>query len=86
MSEIRDRIHAFVSAHLQAVAFADDDDMFGDGLVNSLFAMQLVQFLEQEFAIEVTNDDLDLDNFRSITAMTGFIARKTSAAPAWAAK
>jgi acyl carrier protein len=84
MSDVRDRIRAFVGDHLQAVTFADEDDMFGDGLVNSLFAMQLVLFLEQAFAIEVTNDDLELDNFRSIAAMTRFIARKTATAPAWA--
>lgn len=86
MNDAPDRIRAFVSDHLQAVAFADTDDLFGDGLVNSLFAMQLVLFLEQEFSIEVTNDDLDLDNFRSVAAMAGFIARKTATASSWAAQ
>lgn len=84
MTDARDRIHAFVSGHLQSVAFDDDDDLFGDGLVNSLFAMQLVLFLEQEFGLEVTNDDLDMENFRSIAAMSAFVMRKTSPVRAWA--
>jgi methoxymalonate biosynthesis acyl carrier protein len=84
MTDARDRIHAFVSGHLQSVAFADEDDLFGDGLVNSLFAMQLVMFLEQDFGIEVTNDDLDMDNFRSIAAMAAFVARKRIEVPALA--
>jgi methoxymalonate biosynthesis acyl carrier protein len=79
MSEIRERIRAFIGDYLPATELADDDDLFGDGLVNSLFAMQLVLFLEEEFAFEVTNDDLELDNFRSIAAMAGFVAQKTQA-------
>jgi acyl carrier protein len=55
---------------------ADDEDLFASGLVNSLFAMQLVLFVEKEFSIKVDNEDLDLDNFRSVSAITGFIQRK----------
>jgi acyl carrier protein len=58
------------------VDVADDEDLFASGLVNSLFAMQLVLFVEKEFSIKVDNEDLDLDNFRSVSAITGFIQRK----------
>ena len=54
----------------------DDQDIFASGFVNSMFAMQLVQFIEQQFGFDIEADDLDLDNFRSIDAMTRFIERK----------
>ena len=58
------------------VDVADDEDLFASGLVNSLFAMQLVLFVEKEFSIKVENEDLDLANFRSVNAITGFIQHK----------
>jgi methoxymalonate biosynthesis acyl carrier protein len=53
-----------------------DEEIFQSGLVNSLFAMQLVLFVEKEFGVAVTNDDLDLANFRSLNATSDFIQAK----------
>jgi acyl carrier protein len=33
-------------------------------------------FLEKQFGIEVTQDDLDIENFRSLNSMTTFVATK----------
>jgi methoxymalonate biosynthesis acyl carrier protein len=46
--------------------------------VNSMFAMQLVLFVEQEFNISVENEDLELDNFRTINAITNLVERKST--------
>lgn len=60
----------------QDVQFTDTDDIFQTGLVNSLFALQLVVFLEKSFDITVENEDLNLDNFRSVSNMEAFILKK----------
>ena len=57
---------------------ADDDQIFASGFVNSMFAMQLVLFLEKNFKIAIGNEDLELKNFQSINAMAELIQRKTS--------
>jgi acyl carrier protein len=57
-----------------------DADIFASGLVNSLFAMQLVLFVENEFAIKIDNEDLTIDNFRTINALAELIDRKTVSA------
>jgi acyl carrier protein len=59
-----------------------DDDIFEAGFGNSLFAMQLVTFVEQAFGIEIDSEDLDIDNFRTIRRVAALIERKR-AAPAW---
>ena len=41
-------------------------------------AIQLVAFVEKEFGITVEDEDLELDNFRSIRAIDDLIARKRS--------
>ena len=76
----RAKIRAFLAEHIrEADTVTDDDDLFGSGLVNSLFAMQLVMFVESTFGLTVDNEDLDLENFRSIDAIAGLIARKSAA-------
>ena len=58
----------------------DDQNIFEDGIVNSIFAVELVIFVEKQFNITVENDDLDMANFASIDAIATFVARKTGAA------
>lgn len=59
--------------------FDDAEDIFASGRVQSMFALELVTFLESTFSIHVENEDLDLDNFRSVDALTGFVGRKHAA-------
>jgi acyl carrier protein len=76
-SAVKDQIRAFLSRHVQGVEVQDRDDIFVKGLVNSLFAMQLVEFTEKQFGIEIGPDDLQMDNFRSIEAISALVARKS---------
>lgn len=74
----RDKIRDFVTENAGDADIAEDQDIFQTGLVNSLFAMQLVLFIEKDFQIKVEDDDLDISNFNSIGAMADFVARKTA--------
>lgn len=65
----------FVARQMGGQQVSDSDDIFALGLVNSLFAMQLVNFCEQKFDIEITPENFELDNFRSINAMVALIER-----------
>ena len=76
MSAHKERIRSFLSQHLRGGGFQDDDDLFRNGYANSLFAMELVLFVEREFGVTVGNADLDPDNFRSVNAVAGFVERK----------
>ena len=76
----RTRIRTFLCQYIRDQNLTDDTDIFAGGLVNSLFAMQLIVFLEGEFNLTIDNDDLNLDNFRTIEALAGLIDRKKSAA------
>jgi methoxymalonate biosynthesis acyl carrier protein len=75
MNPIRDPVAAFI---LNAVGsdVDDNDDIFQLGLVSSMFAVELVDFIEVTFQITVDNDDLELGNFRSVSAMSKFVAAK----------
>ena len=58
-----------------------DDNIFKSGLVNSMFALQLITFLESEFNIKVANEDLNLKNFSSVNNMMEFLSQKQSVNP-----
>jgi methoxymalonate biosynthesis acyl carrier protein len=75
--EIKAKVVAFLGQHLPLDGLGDNDSIFKTKAVNSLFAMQLVLFVEKEFGIQVENEDLEMSNFESINAVTGLVARKT---------
>jgi acyl carrier protein len=81
-TEIKTKIKQFLAKFFQNYDLKEDEDIFALGFVNSLFAMQLVNFVEQEFETSIDNEDLDIDNFRTINALTGLIMRKTAPASA----
>ena len=72
-------IREFVTRSFSGHQLADEDDMFALGFATSLFAMQLVAFVEKQFGVEVDSDDLDIDNFRSVRAIAGLVERKLAA-------
>ncbi len=79
-SAIKEKIRPYLLKQVKAPNLADDQDYFKAGFVNSLFAMQLVLFVEKEFQIAVEDDDLVIENFNSVNAITGLVLRKTGQA------
>jgi len=77
VNDARARIRGFLRRFLRNVEFRDDENLFAEGLINSLFALQLVAFLEKEFRVRIENEDLELGNFRSIDALASLVHRKT---------
>lgn len=74
--EIIARLKPFLAQFVRDEKITPDQDLFSAGLLNSLFAMQMVLFIEKEYAIKVENEDLDLANFNSLNNLAGFIDRK----------
>jgi acyl carrier protein len=84
MEENKEKIKNFLSRFLRNYDLQPDDDIFALGFVNSLFAMQLVMFVEKELGVQIEDEDLDLQNFNTINAIADFVQRKLWAAAATA--
>jgi methoxymalonate biosynthesis acyl carrier protein len=80
MDETHEKIKEFLSRFFKNHDLQPHEDIFALGFVNSLLAMQLVAFVEKEFGVTVGDEDLDLDNFRTIDAIASLVARKRGAA------
>ncbi|MCX7180154.1 MAG: acyl carrier protein [Proteobacteria bacterium] len=76
MDTVMTQVSGFVCQYLNTAEVDKGVDLFTTGMVNSLFAMQLVLFVEKEFGLVVDNDDLDYENFKSIDAIGAFVSRK----------
>lgn len=72
---VGDRIRDYFSNAISE-QISDEDDVFERGIVNSLFGLQLVLFVEHEFGIAVERDELDIANFCSIASLTNFVHGK----------
>jgi acyl carrier protein len=74
-SEVRQKVRDFLLKYVKDDELEDDDNIFELGYVNSLFAMQLVLFVEKDFGIAVGRDDLDFRNFNSVDAIVALIGK-----------
>ncbi|HKS06193.1 MAG TPA: phosphopantetheine-binding protein [Gemmatimonadaceae bacterium] len=77
---VKDTIRGFIQRSINLPQLDDDANLFESGIVNSLFAVQLMTFIEKQFSIEVGMDDLDIENFKSLNATTAFVLRKNGRA------
>jgi len=77
-ASIKETVRQFISDSVNIPDLNDADNLFESGIVNSLFAVQLMTFIEKTFAIEVGPDDLDIENFKSLNAMTAFVLQKNA--------
>lgn len=56
----------------------NDENLIDSGVVDSLGIMKLVAFLEKSFKVAVSDDEILLDNFETIDAISAFLSSKTS--------
>lgn len=72
-ADIQKSVFEFIEGRFPDIQLAPEDDIFALGFVNSLFAMELVLFLENTFNFTIPNEALRLDNLRSVKAMTDLV-------------
>ena len=77
MDDSKIKIKGFLSRFFQTAELKENDDIFALGFVNSLFAMELITWVEKEFGIQVEDEDLDIENFNTIVAIAELVARKS---------
>lgn len=56
--------------------FTPEDHLFSSGLVDSLNIVEIIQFVESYFGIQVDPTDLSMDNFDSMASVAGYVQNK----------
>ena len=76
-NQVNETVRNFINNSINIDGLGDDENLFETGIVNSLFAVQLMTFVERSFGIEIGMEDLDVENFKSVSATAAFIRRKS---------
>jgi acyl carrier protein len=78
--EIAPKIKEFIENHIVSTddnfELKVEDKIFELGFLDSMFALKLVEFIEETFGIDVTDKDLDIQNFSSVNNIVAFINSK----------
>ena len=80
VQSVKQVLREFILDSINIRNLGDDDDLFESGIVNSLFAVQWMTFIEKKFKIEIGVDDLDIQNFKSVNAATAFVVKQNGSA------
>lgn len=80
--EINNRIRQFIMtlfplARKRSI-LEDDSPLLNSGIIDSLGVLDLINFIEEEFKIMVSDEDLLPENFETIANMSAFIQTKNS--------
>ena len=81
MNDTKDKIRRFISEELlfdESRRIADDQPLVGE-VLDSLALMQLVEYLEDEFQIEVADEDVTPENFQTLNDLDRYVGKRSPA-------
>jgi len=79
---ITDAVKNFIANELMYSGDAklnDTTDLIEEGVIDSISLLRLVGFLEEQCKIEVPDEDLVPENFRSLSAIRAYVSRASAA-------
>ena len=78
LNRLHERIAGLFATALHFEVPSYDTDLFDTGILDSLAFVELLLQLEREFGVSTSVDDLEVENFRSITTIAGFVHSRTN--------
>ena len=86
MKPEEDLIRSYIAENIlfsdNGYPYPDDASFLEEGIVDSMGIMELVMFVEENFAMTVDDEDLVPDNFDSVSRLAAYIRLKSPATAA----
>ena len=79
-NSVNERIRGFILEKFPLArkqGLKSNDRLLEGGILDSLGVLDLVSFVEQEFAIQISDDELVPDNFQTIEQLAAFVQAKS---------
>ena len=76
---VQERVRRFISENFyvsDAAELADDASLIASGVIDSTGVLELIAFLEQEYAISIEEAEVTPDNLETIGSIVRFVAEK----------
>ncbi len=71
--DTKERIYQFFVDKKKAEGLTYDTELLKSRYINSLFALQIVMFVEKEFGVKLGRREISTENFHSINAIAALV-------------
>jgi acyl carrier protein len=75
---LQQQVTALFAEKLNLDVASAETDLIEAGLLDSLALVELLAQLEESFDVSISTDDMELENFRSITSIAMFVMQRTA--------
>ena len=86
MTEVKNLVHTFIRDNFMfredRAELSDSESLIEAGLIDSTGVLELVAFLESQFGIQITDEDIVPSNLDSIRSIVAYVAGKQATAAA----
>ena len=77
LQDVADAIRVWLREHVTGDrAVTNDEELISTGLLTSLQTVELVLFLDQQFGIDITDDEFVEENFNTVDAIARLVTSK----------
>jgi len=74
--QVEEEIKKFIKKQFRVETLDNSTNIFELGYVNSLFFVQLIMFLENEFNITIEPGEIDVQQFTTVEKILDFVENK----------
>jgi acyl carrier protein len=80
MTHTQQQVTELLATHLHLEVRDAETDLLRSGLLDSLGLVELLAMLEQQFGVQISLEELELDHFRTVGSITAFITSREAMA------
>jgi acyl carrier protein len=80
IEQVRSQLKEFIRSNFllgkDNASMKDSDSFIDTGIVDSTGVLEIVEFLQEKFAVKVSDDELIPENLDSVDCLVAFVGRK----------
>ena len=80
MSELKQKLKQFIMTEVNPdrnlEAIEDDEPLLESGIIDSLGVLKILAFLDEEFGIDLSADEIKLEKFKDIRSICALVDHK----------
>ena len=79
MSELKAKLKEFIMTEVNPDGnlerLGDDEPLLDSGIINSLGVLKIMAFLDEEFGIDLSAEQIKLENFKNVTSICSLVEK-----------
>lgn len=75
---VKHSIMSFLQDRLNVDVLSPEHDLVEAGILDSLMIVELVLYFEQTFAVALSLEDLEIENFATVVGMAAFVTARVA--------